>query len=67
MNKYWQVLHEARYKERAASVAAALSPWQALAGPVERAVWWLEQVTNYPTNYSIRDFYQKYPTAVAQA
>jgi len=56
-----QVLHDPQYKAKAKQVGAALSPWKEMVGPVDRAVWWLEQITNNPGVYTMEDFYQKYP------
>jgi len=57
-----QVLHDPQYKAKAKQVGAALSPWKEMVGPVDRAVWWLEQITNNPGVYTMEDFYQKYPS-----
>jgi len=60
-----QVLHDPQYKAKAKQVGAALSPWKEMVGPVDRAVWWLEQITNNPGVYTMEDFYQKYPSPLA--
>jgi len=60
-----QVLHNPQYKAKAKQVGAALSPWKEMVGPVDRAVWWLEQITNNPGVYTMEDFYQKYPSPLA--
>jgi len=60
-----QVLHDPQYKAKAKQVGAALSPWKEMVGPVDRAVWWLEQITNNPGVYTMEDFYQKYPNPLA--
>merc|ERR1719234_94398 len=60
-----QVLHDPQFKAKAKQVGSALSPWKEMVGPVDRAVWWLEQITNNPGVYTMEDFYQKYPNPLA--
>jgi len=59
-----QVLHQPEFGARARQVGAALSPWEEMVGPVDRAVWWLEHITKNPGVYTMKDFYQKYPKPV---
>jgi len=60
-----QVLHDPQFKAKAKQVGAALSPWKEMVGPVDRAVWWIEQITKNPGVYTMEDFYQKYPSPLA--
>jgi len=59
-----QVLHEPKYSEKVKSVGSALSPWKEMVGPVDRAVWWVEHTQANPGVYTMKQFYQKYPTSV---
>jgi len=59
-----QVLHNPQFQTNATRVGSALSPWKEMVGPVDRAVWWIQHVTENPRVYSISDFYQKYPKPI---
>jgi len=59
-----QVLHNPEYARKAKTVGSALSPWEEMVGPVDRAVWWLEHTQNNPDVYSMEQYYQKYPKSV---
>jgi len=59
-----QVLHNPKYAQKAKTVGAALSPWEEMVGPVDRAVWWLEHTQKNPGVYTMEQFYQKYPKSV---
>jgi len=54
-----QVLHEEKYAKNTQKIGSALSPWDEMVGPVDRAVWWIEHIMKNPGVYSISQFYQK--------
>jgi len=59
-----QVLHDPKFTEKVKTVGSALSPWNEMVGPVDRAVWWLEHTQSNRGVYTMKQFYQKYPTSV---
>ena len=59
-----EVLSNPAYRTKAMKIGAALSPWKEMKDPVGRAVWWVEQVTDNPGVWTIKDFYQKYPVSI---
>ena len=54
-----QVLHNEKYAKSTHKIGSALSPWNEMVGPVDRAVWWIEHIMKNPGVYSISQFYQK--------